>query len=84
MNGGNRRKDIMERVKIKEAAKILAVSEQFVRVGIQRGTLPIGSAVKINNSTKFTYHIPRERLETYLKGGDIVNGVAATTERTIK
>lgn len=68
----------MERIKVKEAAKLLGVSEQYVRIGLQRGWLPIGSCVKI--SSKYTYHIPRERLNAYLEGRDIK--VAATTERT--
>lgn len=72
----------MERIKVKEAASLLGVSEQYIRVGMQRGWLPIGSAVKLPNSTKWTYHIPKERLETYLSGRDIINGVAVTTERT--
>ena len=59
----------MERVKIKEAAELLNCSEQFVRIGIQRGWLPIGTAVKL--SSKWTYHIPRERLNAYLEGRDI-------------
>lgn len=64
----------MERVKVKEAAEILGVSEQYIRIGIQRGWLPIGSCVR--TSSKWTYHIPRERLNTYLNGQDIVNGKA--------
>lgn len=57
------------RVTVKEAAELLGVSEQFVRIGMQRDKLPIGTAVKL--STKCTYHIPRERLNAYLKGLDI-------------
>lgn len=58
----------MERVSVKEAASLLGVSQQFVRIGMQRGELPIGSAVKM--STKYTYCIPKERLENYLSGGN--------------
>lgn len=63
----------MKRIKVKEAAKLLGVSEQYVRIGIQRGWLQIGSCVKL--SSKWTYHISPHLLEQYL-------GVAATTERT--
>ena len=63
MNGYGR-KDTMERVKIKEAAKLLGVSEQFVRIGMQREILPIGVAVKM--SSKWTYHISPGLLEAYL------------------
>ena len=53
----------MERVSVKDAAAFLGVSEQFVRVGMQRGALPIGSCVKM--STKWTYHISPILLEHY-------------------
>mgnify|MGYP005759090469 CR=1 FL=1 len=37
----------MEKITIKDASKIMRKSEQFIRLGLQRGTLPIGSAVKM-------------------------------------
>lgn len=54
----------MERISVKEAASLLGVSQQFVRIGMQRGQLPIGSAVKM--STKWTYHISPCLLEQYI------------------
>lgn len=66
----------MERVKIREAAELLGVSQQFIRIGMQRNQLPIGTAVKL--SSRWTYYIPRERLDAYLKGQDIKNRSAAT------
>ena len=59
----------MERIKVKDAAAELGVSEQFVRIGMQRGTLPIGSCVKISN--RWNYCIPRARFEAYLQGKDL-------------
>ena len=59
----------MERVKVNEAAEILGVSQQYVRIGMQRGWLPIGSCVKL--SSKWTYHISRDRLNAYLAGKDL-------------
>lgn len=56
----------MNRVTVSEAAKILGVSAQFIRIGLQRGRLPIGSAVKM--SSKWTYHISPERLRKYIEG----------------
>lgn len=53
-----------ERVKVKDAAEALGVSSQFVRIGLQRKTLPIGTAVKM--SSKWTYHISPELLAEYL------------------
>lgn len=54
----------MERVKVAEAAKLLGVSQQYVRVSMQRGTLPIGSCVKL--SSVWTYHISPHLLEQYI------------------
>lgn len=51
------------RIKIVEAAAILHVSQQFVRVGLQQGVLPIGTAVKM--SSQWTYHISAKLLEEY-------------------
>ena len=59
----------MERIKVKDAAAQLGVSEQFVRIGIQRGWLPIGSCVKVQN--RWNYCIPRARFEAYLQGKDL-------------
>lgn len=51
------------RIKVVEAAAILHVSQQFVRVGLQQGVLPIGTAVKM--SSQWTYHISEKLLEEY-------------------
>ncbi len=37
------------------AAKLMGVCQQFIRVGLQRGVLPFGYAVK--QSSKYTYYI---------------------------
>lgn len=66
----------MERVKIKEAAELLGVSQQFIRIGMQRNQLPIGTAVKM--SSVWTYYVSRDRLNAYLEGKDIKNRSAAT------
>ena len=52
------------RVSVKDAAKMMGVSEQFVRIGLQRGILPIGCAVKM--SDRFTYHVSRKKLNEYM------------------
>lgn len=52
------------KLKVSEAAKALGKSEQFVRIGLQRGILPFGYAVKM--SSKFTYHISEHKLYEYL------------------
>ena len=51
-------------MKVNEAAKILGKSPQFVRVGLQRGVLPIGTAVKM--SSRWTYYISEEQLKKYV------------------
>ena len=56
------------RITVKEAAKQLGVSEQFVRLGLQRNELPIGAAVKM--SSRWTYHISETRLMEYVGNGD--------------
>lgn len=49
---------------VNEVAKKLGKSPQFVRIGLQRGILPFGSAVKM--STKYTYVIYPEKLKEYV------------------
>lgn len=49
---------------VNEAAKILGKSPQFVRIGLQRGVLPIGTAVKM--SSRWTYYVNEYQLRQYL------------------
>jgi hypothetical protein len=51
------------KITVVEAAKIRHVSDQFVRVGLQRNVLPIGTALKM--SSKWTYQISAGLLEKY-------------------
>lgn len=46
-----------------EAAAILNVSPQFVRIAMQQGKLPIGTAVRM--SSIWTYHISEKLLQEY-------------------
>ena len=62
-----------DRVKVADAAKLMGVSEQFIRIGLQRQTLPIGHAVKMR---QWCYYISKPMLEAYV-GKKIP--VAATT-----
>ncbi|SDZ18941.1 hypothetical protein [Tindallia californiensis] len=52
------------KLSVKDAAAILGKGEQFVRIGLQRNILPIGTAVKV--STLWTYHISPKLLEDYV------------------
>lgn len=54
----------LKNIPVQVVAEILGVSQQFVRVGLQQKTLPIGSAVKL--SSKWTYHISYELLKNYV------------------
>ena len=57
-----------DRVLPTEAAVIMGVSPQFIRIGMQTGQLPIGSAIKM--SSIWTYYISQNRLAEYV-GRDI-------------
>lgn len=52
------------RVTVKQAAKLLGVSEQFIRIGLQQRSLPFGVAVKM--SERYTYYISKKKLEEYI------------------
>ena len=52
----------MERISVADAAKLMGVSKQFIRLGLQRGTLPIGTAVKMR---EWVYYISRPMLEAF-------------------
>lgn len=61
------------KIKVTEAAAVLRVSDQFVRIGLQRGILPIGTAIKM--SSKWTYQISPKLLADY-SGADIEKELA--------
>ena len=45
---------------IAEASKLMGVSRQFIRVGLQKGILPFGYAVQVS-ADRFTYFISRQK-----------------------
>lgn len=45
---------------VSEAAEIMGVSRQFIRVGLQKGIFPWGYAVQISTK-RFTYFISRQK-----------------------
>lgn len=53
-----------QNIRIKEAARLLGKSEQFVRIGLQQKIFPFGYAVKM--SSVWTYHISPKLLEEYI------------------
>lgn len=50
----------MKKITPDQAAYVMGCSAQFIRIGLQRGLLDIGDAVKM--STKWTYNISPARL----------------------
>ena len=54
----------MQKITVKEAAEIMGVSQQFIRIGMQRSQLPIGTAVKL--SSIWTYHISPKLFYEYI------------------
>lgn len=55
--------DVIGKIKVSEAAALLHVSQQFVRIGMQQNVLPIGTALKM--SSKWTYQISEGKLAEY-------------------
>lgn len=52
---------------VEEAAKMLNLSTQTLRLGLQQDKFPFGIAIK-TSSKRYTYYINEEALEKYLKG----------------
>lgn len=53
------------RVPIDVAAAALHVTQDFIRIGMQKGVLPIGSCFKMPDSTKNSYYISPKLLYEY-------------------
>lgn len=45
-------------ITVAEASRLMGVSQQFVRVGLQKGIFPFGYAVQISTD-RYTYFISR-------------------------
>lgn len=48
------------KITVRDAAAIMGCSEQFIRIGLQRGQLDIGDAVQMSN--RWTYNIAPAKL----------------------
>ena len=53
----------MNRLKVKEASRLMGVSEDFIRKGLREGLFPWGYAVK--TSSEWTYYISPMKFEEY-------------------
>lgn len=51
---------------IKQVARLMNKSEQFVRIGIQRNLLPFGIAIKIDGKAKYSYHVSPNKVYEYM------------------
>ena len=56
-------------MKVEDAAKMIGMPTQTLRLALQQGLLPFGIAVK-TSPNRFTYKIFPKRLEIYMEGGD--------------
>ena len=54
------------RITVEQAAKELGKSPQFIRICLQRGLLPFGTACKMPNSNTFTYVIYPKKFREYV------------------
>lgn len=57
--------DVMtkNRLSVVKAAELMNVSEQFIRIGLQKGVFPWGYAVKM--SSQWTYFISIEKFQEF-------------------
>lgn len=53
------------KIRIKDAARAMGKSEQFIRVGLQRGLLPFGAAVP-GAGGKWSYYISPGKFKDYI------------------
>lgn len=51
-------------ISVATAARLMGVSQQYIRVGMQRKLLPIGTAIQIS-SKRYTYYISPKLFEDY-------------------
>lgn len=55
---------MLKQISIKQAAEIMGKCQQFVRVGLQRGLLPFGTAVMV--ATRWNYYISPKLFYEYV------------------
>ena len=51
-----------ERLTVKKCAELMGVSEQFIRIGLQKERFPFGFAVQTSDH-RWTYFISRSKFE---------------------
>lgn len=53
------------KISVIKAAELMNVGPQFIRVGLQKGILPIGNAFKISGTQRYSYYISPKLFEEY-------------------
>ena len=67
----------VKKISVKEAARCMGKSDQFVRIGLQRGLLPFGNAVP-GTGSKWIYYINPAKFREYV-GADQFNSFFGLT-----
>lgn len=52
------------KITIAEASKLMGVSRQYIRVGLQKGIFPFGYAVQVS-ADRYTYFISKQKFFEY-------------------
>ncbi|MBQ8299482.1 MAG: hypothetical protein IJX99_06435 [Clostridia bacterium] len=55
----------MGNVSIQRAAELMGKSQQYIRICLQRGSLPIGNAERMPGKSKFNYYISPKLFSEY-------------------
>ena len=71
-NQPEERRNAPEKITIKQAADIMQKGQQFVRIGLQRGLLPFGTAVKVKQ--RWNYYISPKLFYEYVGECDTLEG----------
>ncbi len=63
--------DLEKNITVKEVAKIMKKHEMFIRIGLQNGTLPFGTAEKMPGKSKYSYYISPRQFYQYIGMGGL-------------
>lgn len=63
---------VMKKISVRDAARCMGKSDQFVRIGLQRGFLPFGNAVP-GTGNNWSYYISPAKFREYV-GVETFNG----------
>lgn len=58
-----------KKITVNQVAKLLGCSPLSIRIGLQRGELPFGAAIK--TSSKYTYIIYDKKLKEYINVNEV-------------